>query len=208
MDRWTGILGISATGVFLAKTFIPMPSFPHLLLCMSFGPLVIAGTPGMARFLKRARPSMLVDAGALFAIIAAAFHLSMVCVQATNLIILRERIAAADEAAKAALRQILGGVFTVQLGLCFCWDLLIALATLLFCAVLWKRGAGAALLASGGTLIAVVFLSMKLLKFPIPPAEAGLFDLGPGLGAWYMLFSAYILWNARQSPTHHPQSVA
>jgi len=49
--RWTGILGIIATAVFLAKTFIPLPSFPHLLLCMTFGPLVIAGTPGMAKFL-------------------------------------------------------------------------------------------------------------------------------------------------------------
>jgi len=198
--RWTGILGISATTVFLAKTFIPMPSFPHLLLCMSFGPLVIAGSPGMAKFLKQSRPSMLVDAGALFAIVAAAFHLSMVCVQATNLIILRERIAAADEGAKAALRQILSGVFTVQLGLCFCWDLLIGLATLLFCSVLWRRGTGAAALACAGALIAVTFLAMKLSTFPIPPAEAGLFDLGPGLGAWFLLFSVYILWNARQTP--------
>ncbi|MBX3381325.1 MAG: hypothetical protein KF805_14615 [Phycisphaeraceae bacterium] len=208
MYRWTGILGITATAVFLAKTLIPMPSFPHLLLCMSFGPLVIASTPGIARFLKRTRPSMLVDAGALFAIIAAAFHLAMVCVQSTTLIVMRERINAADEAAKAALRQILGGVFTVQLGLCFCWDLFIALATLLFCTVLWKRGTAAGILASVGALVAVAFLSMKLSTYPIPPAEAGLFDLGPGLGAWFMLFSIYILCNAGQGALPRPQPSA
>lgn len=195
--RWTGILGISATAVFLAKTFIPMPSFPHMVLCMAFGPLVIAGAPGMARFLKRQCVSMLADAGALFCVVAAAFHLAMVCVQATNLIILRERIAAAEESAKATMRLILSGVFTVQLGLCFCWDLLIGLATLLFCSILWKQGKAAAALAFSGALVAITFLSMKLYCFPIPPKEAGLFDLGPGLGAWYLLFSIYILCNAR-----------
>lgn len=200
---WTGLLGITATAVFLAKTFIPMPSFPHLMLCMAFGPLVIAGSPGMAKFLNRPRHSMRVDAGALFTIVAAAFHLSMVSVQATNLIILRERIAAADESAKAALRQILSGVFTVQLGLCFCWDLFIALATLLFCSVLWKRGTGAAALAWLGALVALTFLTMKFWTFPIPPREAGLFDLGPGLGAWYLLFSIYILCNAKRAAAAH-----
>ncbi|MBL8875497.1 MAG: hypothetical protein JNM86_06845 [Phycisphaerae bacterium] len=196
--RWTGILGITATAVFLAKTFIPMPSFPHLLLCMAFGPLVIAGSPGMARFLTLRGPSMLADAAARFAVIAGAFHLSMVCVQSTTLIIMRQRIAEAEPSARAAIRQILDGTFTVQLGLCFCWDLLIGVSTLLFCSILWRRGPLAAMLAISGALVAIIFLAMKLSTYPIPPAEAGLFDLGPGLGAWYLLFSIYILCNAKQ----------
>lgn len=78
---------------------------------------------------------------------------------------------------------------------------------LLFCSVLWKRGAGAAALACAGCLVALTFLAMKLSTFPIPPAEAGLFDLGPGLGAWFLCFSAYILGNARQAtPAHIPLS--
>ena len=40
---------------------------------------------------------------------------------------------------------------------------------------------------------------MKLWTYPIPPAEAGLFDLGPGMGAWYMLFSRLILFTANKA---------
>jgi hypothetical protein len=195
--RWTGVLGLLATAVFLAKTFLPMPDKVHLLLCMSFGPLVVAGAPGMARFMKRGRMGLLPDAAGLFAIVAGAFHLAMVCVQTTTIMIMRDRIVAADEAAKAALRPILSGVFTVQLGLCFCWDLFIALATLLFSIALIRSGGKHALLGTLGLCIGGTFLALKLWTYPIPPGEAGLFDLGPGVGAWYMLFSLVILLSAK-----------
>lgn len=196
---WTGILGIAATAVFLTKTFAPLPFKAHLLLCMAFGPLIVAGAPGMARYLKRGGESLLVDVAARFAVVAGAFHLAMTCVQTTTVIMMRERIAAADEAAKAGLRQILNGVFTVQLGLCFCWDLFIALATLCFSVAMVRRGGGMAALGGLGLLIGTTFLGMKLWTYPIPPAEAGLFDLGPGMGAWYMLFATVIVVTARKA---------
>jgi hypothetical protein len=197
--RWTGVLGLLATAVFLAKTFIPMPDKAHLLMCMAFSPLVVAGSPGMARFLKRGSVGLLADTAGLFAVVAGAFHLAMVCVQTTTVMIIRDRIAAADDAAKAILRPVLSGVFTVQLGLCFCWDLFIALATLLFSTALIRSGGRFILLGAMGVCIGGVFLGMKLWTYPIPPGEAGLFDLGPGVGAWYMLFSIVILMGAKQA---------
>lgn len=196
---WTGLLGIAATAVYLTKTFVPMPFKAHVILCMAFGPLIVAGAPGMATFLKRGGQSLLIDVAARFAVIAGAFHLAMTCVQTTTLIMMRERIAAADEAAKDGLRQILNGVFTVQLGLCFCWDLFIALATLLFSVAMVRRAGGLRLLGLLGLLIGTTFLGMKLWTYPIPPAEAGLFDLGPGMGAWYMLFSLLIVLTCRKA---------
>lgn len=195
---WTGALGIAATAVFLTKTFAPLPFKAHVFLCMAFGPLVAAGAPGMARYLKRGAESLLIDTAGRFAVIAGSFHLAMTCVQTTTLILMRERIAAADEIARPALRQILDGVFTVQLGLCFCWDLFIALATLMFSIAMIRGGGRLAALGGLGMLLGTLFLSMKLWTYPIPPAEAGLFDLGPGLGAWYLLFASAILATARK----------
>ncbi len=195
---WTGALGIAATAVFLTKTFAPLPFKAHVFLCMAFGPMVAAGAPGMARYLKRGAESLLIDTAGRFAVIAGSFHLAMTCVQTTTLILMRERIAAADEIARPALRQILDGVFTVQLGLCFCWDLFIALATLMFSIAMIRRGGRLAALGGMGVLLGTLFLGMKLWTYPIPPAEAGLFDLGPGLGAWYLLFASAILATARE----------
>ncbi len=195
---WTGVLGIAATAVYLTKTFVPMPFKAHVMVCMAFGPLIVAGAPGMGRYLKRGSESLLIDTAARFSVIAGAFHLAMTCVQTTTVMIMRERIAAAEEPAKAALRQMLGSVHTVQLGLCFCWDLFIALATLLFGVAMLRRAGWFRVLGALGLLIGGVFLGMKLWTYPIPPGEAGLFDLGPGMGAWYMVFSVVILLTARR----------
>lgn len=204
--RWTGALGIAATAVFLTKTFAPLPFKAHLLLCMAFGPLIVAGAPGMARYLKGTGESLLIDTAARFSVVAGAFHLAMTCVQTTTRIMMLERIAAADDAAKTALRQILNGVFTVQLGLCFCWDLFIALATLLFSVAMLRRGKGLAALGVLGLLIGLTFLGMKLWTYPIPPGEAGLFDLGPGMGMWYLLFSIVIVVTSRSVAARHSKT--
>jgi hypothetical protein len=196
---WTGVLGIAATAVYLTKTFVPMPFKAHVMVCMAFGPLIVAGAPGMAAYLKGRAESLLIDTAARFAVVAGAFHLAMTCVQTTTLMIMRERIAEAEEPTKAALRQILSSVHTVQLGLCFCWDLFIALATLLFGAAMIRRGGRLAALGAAGLLVGATFLAMKLWTYPIPPAEAGLFDLGPGMGAWYMAFASVILLTARST---------
>jgi hypothetical protein len=197
--RWTGALGILATGVYLAKTLLPLPDAAHLACVLSFGPLVVAGSPGLARFAQANRHRAYIDVAKIFAIIAGTFHIAMVSVQLTTIHFMREDIReAATDTAKAALREILSGVFTVQLGLCFVWDLFIGLATILFSIALLSYGIVGRIIAVLGLLIAAAFLSFKLYTFPVPPADAGLFDLGPGMGSWFLAFSIFVLVTARR----------
>jgi hypothetical protein len=49
-----------------------------------------------------------------------------------------------------------------------------------------RRGLGA-WLGVPGVLISVVFLIFNLATFPEPPDTAGLVDLGPVVGLWYLV---------------------
>lgn len=197
--RWTGALGILATFAYLAKTLLPLPPAAYLACLLSFGPLVVAGSLGLARFAQAHRPRAWIDVAKVFAVIAGTFHIAMVSVQLTTVHFMREDIReAATDSAKAALREILSGVFTVQLGLCFVWDLFIGLATILFSIALLSYGVAGRIIGAAGLLLATTFLSFKLYTFPVPPADAGLFDLGPGMGSWFLAFSTFVLLSARR----------
>jgi hypothetical protein len=49
-----------------------------------------------------------------------------------------------------------------------------------------------------GLVLAAAVLALNLLTFPTPPAEAGLVDVGPAIGLWYLaatiLMSRSIPW--------------
>src|SRR5216117_1391742 len=124
------VCGILATGVYLAKTLLPLPDPVNTLCWLSFGPLVVASVPGLTAYLQREHRRPATEVAKYFGVLAGAFHLAMAVVQSTNLTYMRQAAQTAE--LKAGLRSILDGVFTVQLGLGFCWDAFIALTTLLF----------------------------------------------------------------------------
>jgi hypothetical protein len=46
--------------------------------------------------------------------------------------------------------------------------------------------------AVSGILVGVSLLLLNLFSFPTPPSEAGLVDLGPALGVWYLAVSIQV----------------
>jgi len=193
------VCGILATGVYLAKTLLPLPDPVNTLCWLSFGPLVVAGVPGLTAYLQREHRRPATEVAKYFGVLAGAFHLAMAVVQSTNLTYMRQAIQSAQTAElKASLRSILDGVFTVQLGLGFCWDAFIALTTLLFGVALLHERVLGRVLGVFGLLVGGLFLSFKLYTFPVPPAEAGLFDLGPAIGVWFLFMCVFVLANRNQ----------
>jgi hypothetical protein len=46
-----------------------------------------------------------------------------------------------------------------------------------------------------GVVLAAALLALNLGTFPTPPAEAGLVDVGPAVGLWY-LAATILMWRA------------
>ena len=75
----------------------------------------------------------------------------------------------------------------VWLGLDVAWDIYIGVGTLLFGAAAYRHEWFGKIIGASGVVIAVMLLSLNLGTFPVPPANAGLFDAGPLVGIWYFV---------------------
>ena len=106
---------------------------------------------------------------------------------------------------KAALRQQLKGVSTVQLGIDVSWDIFLCLATILFGYALLRTRGVERWLGASGILAGSLLLISNLATFPVPPAEAGSVDLGPAAGIWFMLVSVRALWVIGGQPSTYEE---
>jgi peptidoglycan/LPS O-acetylase OafA/YrhL len=73
------------------------------------------------------------------------------------------------------------------MGLDVAWDLYIGAGTILFALCMFGRRGLGAWLAVPGVLIGVLLLIFNIATFPKPPADAGLVDVGPLVGLWYLV---------------------
>jgi hypothetical protein len=86
----------------------------------------------------------------------------------------------------AVVQQPDATIKAVWWGLDVAWDLYLGAGTILFgLAMFGRRGLGK-WLGVPGVLISVVFLIFNIVTFPKPPDTAGLVDLGPLVGLWYL----------------------
>lgn len=86
----------------------------------------------------------------------------------------------------------------IWLGLDVAWDVFVGTGTVLFGVALWLHPDFRPLTAGFGVLVGALLLVLNLATFPVPPAEAGLFDVGPFVGLWYVVLSARVLLVARR----------
>lgn len=75
----------------------------------------------------------------------------------------------------------------VWLGLDVAWDVYIGLGTFCFALAAWSHPRLGRLVGGAGMLVALGLLVFNLATFPQPPANAGLVDLGPAVGLWYLV---------------------
>jgi len=115
-------------------------------------------------------------------------------VQLNNLHYMRKYIsAAASVAEKDAWRDILNGVFTVQNGFNYVSDFFIDWTAFLWAIVMWNHPKYGKLFAVTGLIAAGSHFLMKLVTFPEPPSEAGLFDAGPLVSVWFAIVTVQLI---------------
>jgi len=103
-------------------------------------------------------------------------------------------------AVKAAVPKPEAAFTAIWLGLDVAWDLFVGAGTVLFGLALWRHPRFRPFTAAGGLVTGLLLLVLNIATFPVPPAEAGLFDAGPFVGLWYVILSARVLMVAAREP--------
>ncbi len=175
--------GLATCIVYPALTVAQPPEAVALVLAASMGPLLAVASWGLRKFLDLHRPSLSADLGAMFNALAGALLTAMFLVQFAI------GVRTGDHPTREAE--------AVWLGLDVAWDVYIGLGTLLFAINALYHPRLGRITGSLGVLIALGLLGFNLATFPTPPANAGLIDLGPFIGAWYLLVTVLVIRSRR-----------
>ena len=174
--RWAPVTAISGTAGAVGYAVISVASHSTsniivVPLSFAFALGITVGSIGLYHILGGATGSRLALIAAVVNVVAAAQLIAMIMVQ--------QSVWATVDQPDAALKA-------VWWGLDVAWDLYLGTGTILFSISMFrKRGLGA-WLAVPGLLISGPFLIFNIATFPKPPDVAGLVDLGPVGGLWYL----------------------
>ena len=196
LARWAGL---GAFASYLAAAFVPLPEPIALFLAFAFGPLFMVASLGIYRLLKLWKPSMLLEVGFLFNVVATALVTLMLSVQQTSFAF-HDRFKVADRGTvtEEQLRWIFKEVNAIQLGIDIAWDVFISLGTLCFAIAMWKHPVFGRILPAVGVIVSLLILSFKMVWFPEPPADAGSIDFGPAVALWYIGLAVYLRVRGRR----------
>jgi len=171
-------LGIAAG--FFACIAYPLMVFAHLpklattTLAACFGPALAVACFGLRRLLDLEKPRLMSALGFVLNALAGALFSAMVLVQ----------MAVWYSTKGAAVPSY---VTAIWLGLDVAWDGYIGLGTLCFAIAMWRHVRFGKVFALTGLAIALALLALNFYTFPEPPGSAGLIDLGPVVGLWYLV---------------------
>lgn len=183
--RWvqTGVgAGIVTCVVYPIVTTAPLPPVILVVLASTLGPSLALASLGLRQALRLHEASVGGDLGALFNVLAGVLLEAMLLVQ------LSVRLRAP---AGTSVQQTAG----VWLGLDVAWDVYIGLGTACFAIAMLRHPRFGKTMGIAGLVLATAVLALNLATFPTPPAEAGLLDVGPAIGLWYLV-GTILMWRS------------
>ena len=190
LEKTGAIAGIVSILFYFMAAVLPfLPNFIGRLLGFSFPLLWIISFMGLHKFLKSEKQTVSLEIAYLFGIIGAAIACSFIVVQQANFMWHETAMEAAkSEETKSFLKAAFKGANRVQAGLDVAFDIFITISWILFGLNIAKSSTFNKVIGWSGSIIALGLLTLNLITFPNAPAESGLFDLGPFLGIWILVF--------------------
>lgn len=173
------VAGLATCLVYPALTVARPPEAVAVVLAAAMGPLLAIASWGLREFLNLERRRVTADLGAILNALASALLTAMLLVQ----------LAVGMRTADHPTREAVG----IWLGLDVAWDVYVGLGTLCFALGALRHPRLGRVVGGLGIVIAGGLLALNLATFPTPPANAGLVDLGPFVGGWYLLVTVLIL---------------
>lgn len=168
--------------------FVPLPKVATTTLAACFGPALAVASSGLRRLLDWERPLVSSALGTLLNALGGALFSAMALVQmAVGYSVAGEKVAVQ--------------VHAIWLGLDVAWDAYIGLGTLCFALAMRRHPRFGRVFGFSGLAIGVGLLALNFYTFPAPPASAGLVDLGPAIGIWYLVVTIQMWRSLRWART-------
>lgn len=184
--------GFGACIAYPVGAFAPLPIPIRLTLLTFFGPLLGLGCYGLYRLISLTRRSACAGIGVAANAIAGALFTSMMLVQLS-----------------AGHRGEDARALAVWLGLDVAFDVYMGLGTIFLALAVMRHESFGLSFGLTGLTIGSVLIVLNLATFPTPPAAAGLFDVGPIVGTWYLAITiaSWIKLRRLAAQTPVPESV-
>jgi hypothetical protein len=176
--------GVMAMVAYAVLSAVPLSPQLQAVAVSIFGPGIAVASAGLYEILRLYRSTVGLRIG-LVANIAAAITVTMMLfaqIAFKRWLELEFPSGSAASSSSPAYQAANG----LQLGLDVVWDLFLAIGTLLFAVAMWTHPRFGRVFAITGGVLALLLLTLNLGTFPEPPEEAGLVDVGPVVGLWYL----------------------
>lgn len=176
--RWikAGIAGgLAASVLYPALLILNGPPLAVTVIAAFLGLAIGVGSLGLRQLVDLHRRSVAAALGAISNYTAGALFTAMALVQ----------LAVKQVGAETGI-SLAPDLEAVWLGLDVAWDNYIGVGTLLFALAVRGHPRFGWWFAGPGLVIGLGLIAMNLVTFPAPPSAAGLVDVGPFVGLWYL----------------------
>lgn len=189
------VAGLGVCLIYPAIIFLQLPKLAVYVLAAAMGPLLGVASLGLGRLLQIQRPSVPAQLAMAFNFAAGALLSAMLLIQL---------------AVKARVQgpKVSPDLVAIWLGLDVAWDVYAGLGAGLFALAMLRHPRFGLVFGVPGLVIAALLLALNLYTFPTPPGDAGLVDLGPVAGLWYLVIVVQAWRSLRWAKSVTPVSVA
>jgi hypothetical protein len=197
------VCGALAVVIYALTQAVALPLRPTLVLVCSFGPLLAIGSTGLWELLGQHRRTATLDIG-LVANLAAGVAVTLMLLAQLGLKAWFDAglggsaQQVSPEVAEAAFQAGNG----LQLGLDVAWDVFLAIGTAMLAWNMREHPRFGWAYAATGLLLAMALIGLNLAAFPRNPGRAGLVDVGPLIGVWYLWVTLRMAWSLRWAQAH------
>ena len=190
--------GLAVSAIYPLMIFAPLSKKLTVIFASLFGPLLMLASLGLYYFLIAHRKTITAQLAVLSNIAASILVTLMLIVQlSVNFSMGKLMASAGNEISEQTKTWIWQVVDKIQLGIDVSWDIFIAIGTILFGVAMMKHPRFGKIFGFLGFMVGHLLLVFNLATFPTPPGDAGLIDLGPAAGLWYLAAALLILRSLR-----------
>ncbi len=185
------IFGFVACFAYPLAVFAHLPKPVTVTLVACFGPALGIACYGLRRLLDWERPTIFSSLGLMLNALGGALFSCMALVQLA--------VGYSANGDKVSPQFV-----AIWLGLDVAWDAYIGIGTVCFALAMLRNSRFGAVFTVFGMGIGAGLLTLHLYTFPTPPQNAGLIDLGPVLGIWYLVVTIQMWRSLRWARQHMP----
>ncbi len=201
------VCGILADIVYFISATVSLPLRIAFPVFWSFGPLLIFAAVGIYYFISHRRKSVALQIGTIFMIIAGALVTLMGTMQGSYRLAMQEiKPDSVNLTTKMAWDMAVTAADSLQLGADLAWDMFIFPSMILLGLAMCGDARFGKIIGGIGAVIGLLGLGFNIYTFPTPPGDAGLIDVGPLAGLWFLLVSIQMIRHFKTIEEHSGSS--